>query len=343
MPHRSRRLPAIPAAALALPVALVLGLTGCTSTDHLDEYNQVTQGDARPAESPAATRVTEGEQVRLDAPVRALVASGDTVAVQYARGDRLVLGEVRGTRWTQRAAVTLPAGAGDATPGPDGSVLVPFPDGVVVVAADGGERRVTGTGPVSAAAVLPDGRLLTGTTEGVVTVRDADGTKRSEIPGLRSVDQLVTARDGSVSALSRPDTVFASIDPGSREAGPLLRAGKAGGRAAPLGAASAVVSDTTGDALLVYSTSPVRLNQMFPVPDAPWAVSDDPTRGVVWTTSTGTNRLLAYDLRDGEGTRRAELDTVRQPDSLAVTASGTVVVGSAAEGVLHLVTPALAG
>ena len=108
-----------------------------------------------------------------------------------------------------------------------------------------------------------------------------------------------------------------------------------------LGESSLVASDTVGGTMLVYSTSPVRLHQQFPVAAAPWAVAADPSRSVVWVSSTGTNTVQAYDLGDGIGVLLAEIPTVRQPDSLAVTASGTVVVGSADGAGLHLIDPTL--
>ena len=332
--HRTRALTAALLGALAL--------TGCTTTDHLDEYNEVKQGDARPAVAPPASAVTEGRTVDVDGPVRAMVASGDGVAVQLADRDRLLWGRVTGTEWVPGPVVDLPAGAGDAAPGIDGGVVVPYGDGFVLVDPRGETRRVDGLGAVTAVAQLRDGRVATADPSGTVTIRAADGSAEHEVPGLSAVDQLVVARDGSLSALSRPDTVFASIDPRGPEAGPKLRAGRGAGRAAVYSGDSTIVSDTVGDALLVYSTSPVSLHQMFPVPHAPWAVADDPTRSVVWVTSTGSNRVLAYDLRDGQGVERADVATVRQPDSMVVTDSGTLVVASATDGVLHLLTPTLA-
>lgn len=70
-------------------------------------------------------------------------------------------------------------------------------------------------------------------------------------------------------------------------------------------------------------------------------MAEDPTRQVVWVASTGTNTIQAYDLGDGVGILRADIPTVRQPDSLAVTESGTVVVGSADGAGLHLLRPTL--
>ena len=339
MNRRVLRRSGVPAALLALVVAL----SACSSaTSQLDE-EQVAQGNAVPAESPQVFEPEGGELVSVPGSVRALVASGDRVAAQVQSPPALEIGRVEGTRWIPEDTVDLPADAGTATGGDDGSIVVPYADGVVVVSPDGDSRQVSGLGPVSAAAVTPEGKLITGTVDGEVVVRDAEGVEESRVAGLTSIDVLSVARDGSITALSRSDTVIASIDPTENGAGPLLRAGRGAGMLGDFGEGSLVASDTVGSTLMVYSTSPVRLHQQFPVAAAPWAVAEDPSTSVVWVTSTGTNTVQAYDLRDGIGVLVAEIPTVRQPDALAVTDSGIVVVGSADGAGLHLIDPTLTG
>lgn len=333
VPIRTRRRSALP----AVLVALALGLTGCSQANsQLDEYAEIDHGHAQPAEAPGGADPVQGEVVEVEGAVRALVATGDRVAAQVDGPPRLEIGRVEGTGWTSERTVELPSDPGTASTAHDGTILVPYGDGLVVVPPSGPERTLTGLGPVTAAALTEDGRILTGTDDGEVVVRDAEGVEQHRVEGLESVDRISVARDGSVSALSRPDTVIASIDLDADRAGPLLRAGKGAGMLSRFGAESVVASDTVGDTMLVYSTSPVRLHQMFPVPDAPWALAEDPSSGLVWVTSTGTNTVQAYDLGDGLGRSRADVPTVRQPDSLAVTGSGTVVVGSADGAGLHL-------
>ncbi len=338
MTLRVRRRSTLP----AVLVAVAVSLTGCSqTTSHLDEYNELQQGNAAPAVAPPADDPTVGDVVPVPGAVRALVGSGDRVAAHLADPPRLVLGVVEGTRWTEDRTVDLPVDSGVASAGHDGTVLIPFGDGLVVVPPFGTERRLTGLGGVTSAAGLADGRLLTGSSDGTVTVREPDGRELHQVRGLASVDRLTVASDGSVTALSRPDTTIASIDLGEDTAGPILRVGKGAGMVTEFSGDAVVASDTVGGALLVYSTSPVRLHQMFPVAEAPWAVSEDVSRGVVWVASTGTNTLQAYDFGDGLGSRRAEVGTVRQPDALVVTDSGTVVVGSADGSGLHLLRPTL--
>lgn len=336
VPLRAHRRSALPAAL----IALALGLGGCSpAADQLQERNAIDHGHAQPAQSPPAADVTEGEVVELDGDIRVLLASGEQVTAQLESPPRLETGTVDGAAWTPERTVELPESAGTAWGATDGTVLVPHDDGLVVVPPEGPERDLTGLGPVTAAALTDDGRILTGDDDGDVVVRDADGVEQHRVPGLQAVDRISVSRDGSVSALSRPDTVLGSVSLEEDEAGPLLRAGRGAGMLAPYGAGSVVVSDTVGDALLVYSTSPVRLHQMFPVAGSPWAVAEDTTRELAWVTSTAENRVQAYDLRDGLGDKRFDVATVRQPDALAVTDSGTVVVGSAAGEGLHLLRP----
>lgn len=339
MPLRNPRHYALPAAL----VAAAIGLSACSpATGGPEEGAVIAQGNATPAESPRDADPQDGQVIPVPGSVRALLAAGDRVVAQVDGPPALEIGRVEGTEWTPEDSVELPEDAGTATVGPEGTVVVPHGDGVVLVSPGGEVRELGGLGPVTAAALTADGRILTGTTEGDVVVRDADGAEQRRISGLTSVDRISVARDGSVTALSRPDTVIASIDLSEDRAGPLLRAGAGAGMLDEVGERSVVASDTVGDTLLVFSTSPVRLHQQFPVASAPWAVAEDVSRGVVWVTSTGTNSVQAYDLGDGIGVRRAHIDTVRQPDSLAVTDSGTVVVGSADGAGLHLISPELA-
>lgn len=337
MNRRVLRRSGVPATLLAL----VVGLSACSSATSQLEEDQLAQGGAIPAESPQVFEPEGGRVVSSPGSVRALVAVGDRVAAQLQSPPSLEIGRVEGTRWIAEDTVELPADAGTATSGDDGSIVVPYPDGVVVVSPEGESRRVSGLGPVSAVAVTAEGKLITGTDEGEVAVRDSEGVEENRLGGLTSVDVLSVAPDGSITALSRPDTVIASIDPTEAVAGPLLRAGRGAGMMGDLGDGSLLATDTVGSTLLVYSTSPVRLHQQFPVAAAPWAVAQDRSRSVVWVTSTGTNTLQAYDLGDGIGVLVAQIPTVRQPEALAVTASGTVVVGSADGAGLHLIEPTL--
>ena len=338
MTRRVLRRSGVPVALLAL----VVGLSGCSSaSDQLDE-TQLAQGNAAPAESPQVYEPEGGEVVSVPGTVRALVAVGDRVAAQTTSPSTLEIGRVEGTRWIPEETVELPDDVGAATAGDDGSIVVPFADGVVLVTPEGESRTLSGLGPVSAAAVTPEGDLITGTETGEVVFRDAEGVEKSRLAGLTTVSEIAVAPDGSVTALSRPDTVVASVDPAEEVAGPLLRAGRGAGMIGDLGEGSLVASDTVGGTLLVYSTSPVRLHQQFPVAPAPWAVAQDSSSdSIVWVTSTATNTVQAYDLGDGIGVLRADIPTVRQPDALAVTESGTVVVGSGDGAGLHLIRPTL--
>ena len=249
MNRRVLRRSGVPAALLAL----VVGLSACSSATSQLEEGQLAQGNAVPAESPQVFEPEGGELVPVPGSVRALVAVGDRVAAQLTMPSSLEIGRVEGTGWVPEVTVELPDDAGVATAGDDGTIVVPYDDGVVVVSPDGDSRRVSGLGPVTAAAVTPDGKLITGTAEGEVVIRDGEGTEQNRVAGLTTVDAINVARDGSITALSRPDTVIASIDPTQTQAGPLLRAGRGAGMLGDFSEGSLIASDTVGGTLLVYS------------------------------------------------------------------------------------------
>ena len=322
--------------------ATVLFATGC-ATSHLEEFNEVIMGGAAPADSPDAPPPEDGDVIEIDGDVASLTSlGGDRLAVGLEAPPRLLVGEITPDGdWDESTSIELPESAGLVGRADDGSVAVPFDDGVVLVSGDGEERTIPGLGVVTAAIELDDGRILTGDEEGAVTVRAADGEELNSLTGLEAVDQFVVG-DGEVLAVSRVDTTVAHIDPDGDFADPILRAGKAAGLASADPSGAAAVSDSTGDAVMVFDIDPLRMHQWFPVAATPWGVATDFAEGMLWVTTTEDNRILGYDLSSGLGEQRADVQTVAQPNSVVVTESGTLVVGSAAGGGLHVVTPELA-
>lgn len=323
-------------------LATVLVASGC-ATSHLEEFNEVEMGNATPADSPAFPGTEEGTVVDVGGNVVSLTPlGGDDVAAKLDSPPRLQIGEVSpGGEWDETASVDLPESTGPVGRGSDGSVAIPVRDGVLLVSGDGEERTVSGLGDVTAAVELDDGRIVTGDEEGTVTVRDSGGVELNVLTGMEAIDQIVVA-DGDIMAVSRVDTTVSYIDPEGDFAGPILRAGKAAGLAYADPAGFAAVSDSTGDAVMVFNVEPLRMHQWFPVPSTPWGVATDGEERMLWVTTTEDNRLLGYDLGSGLGEQRADVQTVSQPNSVVVTESGTTVVGSAAGDGLHVVTPDLA-
>jgi DNA-binding beta-propeller fold protein YncE len=103
----------------------------------------------------------------------------------------------------------------------------------------------------------------------------------------------------------------------------------------------AYVSDTQGDAILVYrlGVRPTRAARVA-VSGTPYGLALDAPRNRLWATLTKTNELVEFTITDGELTRRARYPTVRQPNSVAVDPrTGTVYVAGAAGGQVQILTP----
>lgn len=332
--HRARAWSRVAVAAVAM---VGVGAAGCSSS-HLVDDEAAPMGGAQPQEitqsgSPA------GQIEDLGAPVLGVVPMDDgVVAAQLDDPPRLVFGTIGRSGFEKKAEAELPAGSLPAECAGD-DVLVPGSAGLRLVDEAGNVEAVGDTGPVTAAARLDDGRFLTGQDDGTIAVRGADGAEEKRLQSLASIDQIVPS--GSVGlAISRADTTVATVNPDSGEIGPVLRPGKAVANAtAPVDGWSAV-TDTTGGALIVLNVDPLRTHQMFPVGKAPWAAAVAPGTSIVWVALSGENRIAAYDISSGHGEEVASVPSVSSPHSLAVTADGIVVVGSAAGEGLQIVPPA---
>lgn len=321
---------------VALTGAVVLGASGC-ATSHLEEFNSVEMGNATPEILPTETDPA-GQVTDLDSPVVGAVSlDDDGVALQLSDPDRVEFGHVSGGEFVSDEQVELPADALPIVASSEG-VLVGSSEGLGRATADGGYEAIGDTGPVTAVAELEDGRILSGHDDGTVAVRSADGGENARLESLEGIDQL--AASGNVGfAVSRADTTVANVYPDSNEIGPVLRPGKAAGVAATTDDGWAAVSDTTGNALMIFDADPLRLHQMFPVGKAPWAVATVPGTSIVWVALSGENRVVAIDISSGEGREVAAFDTVSAPHSLSVAEGGSLVIGSADGSGVQIISP----
>lgn len=102
------------------------------------------------------------------------------------------------------------------------------------------------------------------------------------------------------------------------------------------------VTDTRGDAVLVYQTRP-DLEQVARVSlpgGSPYGIAVDTQHERLWVTLTAKNRLIEFDLGSGVPRPVASYPTVRQPNSVTVNpATGRVFVAGRTDGVLQMIDP----
>jgi len=174
-----------------------------------------------------------------------------------------------------------------------------------------------------------DGTLVLGTSDGVV-LRVSGSAVQARTTGFSRVDQLVTQGD-AVIVLDRGQTSVTELNADGTGTAQALRAGSGATVMAADAAGRVLVTDTRGDGLLVFGTSPLLLRQQAPVRGAPYGVVGSPK--LAWVSETATNSVVGYDLSTGIPVEKVRYRTVQQPNVLAFddhTGTLFVVSGSGA-------------
>jgi DNA-binding beta-propeller fold protein YncE len=322
-------------AAIAVAVG-VLG--GCASPA------PVIGSAAEPAEAPAPSRPPAGALVPVGALAEGVVADAATGTVAVAVQDpyRLVL--LDRTTGAVRAEVPLPghvrhlqlAAAGGPVLVPveesDELVRVGLPDGRVV------GRAPTGDFPHDATATATGLVFVANEFGGTVSVLDGDRTvtvfdEPAQPGGIAAAGDVVGLIDVAAATLTFYDAIapvrLARLPAGN---GPTHVIADRRGRLA--------VTDTRGDALLIYDPAGPRLLSTTPLPGRPYALAYDPNRDRLWVTLTDRNELVGLDMGSGTPIEAVRAPTVRQPNSVGVDSStGRVFVASRTDGTVQLFDP----
>lgn len=263
------------------------------------------------------------------------------VAVGLRDPDEIALLDGATGRVVQRVPVPGPP-RHLALAGPGGPLLVPAETAneLVQVRLRGGAKRTTAVNQQPHDATFAAGRTWVGDERSdTVTVLEGDRqVKRFRV--ARQPGGLAPADDGrTVAVVAVRDRVLELFD-----ARTYRRLGKVNAGVGPThvvsdGRETLYVTDTAGDALLVFRTEPeLRLVRRLAMRTSPYGIAIDTRRNRLFVTLTGTNRLIK--LWTNGPYRVADLPTVRQPDTVAVDErTGRAFVTGRAEGVLQLVDP----
>ena len=163
----------------------------------------------------------------------------------------------------------------------------------------------------------PAGRVV---PLGPASVPDLGAAARSSLgsASVRAPARRIRIDDGAKFAVVRPrERVVELFDAGTNR-----RLARADAGVGPTyGVANGPwlwVTDTQGDALLIFRTRPkLELVRRLFLPGGPYAIALDPEKGRLWVTFTGTNELAELP---GHGRPRElrRFPTVRQPNAVAV-------------------------
>ena len=343
-------------ALIALAAALLV-LAGCASGQSDQDAAKQSNSEKKdtppkkpppapePAEAAPLEKEPAGRMIDIGDSPEGIAADPETglVAVGLRNPDELAL--VDGESGEVLRRVQLPDSARHLQiAGPGGPVLVPaeradslvqvgLPDGDIVgetpvgdfphdAAASGGRIFVANEFG-NTASIIEDGRE----TEKIETPLQPGGVAATPdglvgIVGVRGLTLEVFETD-TLKSLGRID---AGEGPTHVVAGPENRF---------------YVTDTRGDAVLVYGARPEleQLNRVS-LPGSPYGMAIDPERNHLWVTLTATNRVVQYALESGGLREIASYPTVRRPKSVTVNpATGRVFIAGGADGELQILDP----
>ncbi len=297
---------------------------------------------AEPARAPRADDKPAGQVVRIGGRSEGLAADPRSGVLVVALLDEPALALVDAQSGSVRRRVRLPAAPRHlelAQPG--GPVLVPAEEADALVAVDpsSGAATTTKAGDHPHDATFLDGRAYT-VDEFGATLTEIRGGRRIRAAPVDAQPGGVVAVGDQLGVVSVRAYTFELFDPrtlrgtGSQSAGlgPTHVVSDERGRA--------YITDTRGDALIVFATRP-RLKWLARVPlkGAPYGIAIDAQRDRLWVALSARNQLVELSAGD-RPERLRSLPTVRQPNSVATDPrSGRVFVASAAEDALQLIDP----
>ncbi len=325
------------AATLAGLIAMLALLVGCGSSG--------SEPAAEPADSPATKSDPAGTVIDLPGEAEGVAADPKTgiVAVGIRDPNEVVLvpHPEDGAKAKLRRVKVPASGRHMALAKPGGPILTTaeYKDYLLQISLPAG--RVTKTKVDDfphAVAEAPNGRIFVGDEGGDSLTVVAGHKVVKTLPTPEQPGGVATSGDvvGVVTVAARELTTYDArtlerLDSVGAGVGPTHVVAGAGGRL--------YVTDTQGDAVLVYETRPeLRFVDRINVPGTPYGIAIDNRARELWVTETETNRVVGIALDGNSGSPLASFPTVRQPNTVAVDpASGRVYVAGRAHGELEVI------
>lgn len=295
-------------------LSVVFALSACAQ-----DTSTPDMGNATPAPSPEAADV-DGEVLEIGA-VSDLVVAGDQIAARV--DDELQVGTLDGFR------------AGDVDVEDVTGCMDVTATATTIVVACGDEVRLFGDtedtipAPATTAVVTTTGELITGSDEPQVQVyRDGELIEEFDVAGP-TAELLALPREGredAVLRIDRTETRIQDVRWAEGQQGGALRVGLGVGTMGPGEEDTAVVTDTIGNQILIYTVDDVvRLQQTAPAPESPWAAGWHD--GLAWVASTADNIATGYDVSGGVPVEESAVSTIADVRSMVSTPDGLVLGG----------------
>lgn len=324
----------------AAALLVAAGLAGGCGSGTLSELPPA----AEPARSPALTERPAGRVVAVGREPEGVAVDPVTHRVAVALRDPPALALVDGRTGRVERRVALPGAPrhlGLERPGGPFVVPAETADRLLLVRPGGAVTLDVSTGRYPHDAAAAGGRVFVGDERGDATTVLEGARRVATLRGAIQPGGLAAARGGrAVAVVSVRERVVELYD-----ARTLRRLGRASAGVGPThvvsdGRERLYVTDTAGDALLVFALRPrLRLARRVSLPGSPYGIALDAARRRLWVTLTARNAVAELPAH-GRPHPLRRLPTVRQPDSVAVDpATGRVFVTGRDAGVLQLLDP----
>jgi DNA-binding beta-propeller fold protein YncE len=299
-----------------------------------------------PAEAPSLEKKPAGRVVEVGSAPEGIAADSETGLVAVALRNPNELALIDGGSGETLRNVELPESARHldlAAPG--GPVLVPAEgsDSLVQVSLPDGE--ITSETPVGdfphAAAAVPGGRIFVVNEMASTASIVEDGREIEKIETDLKPGGVAVTDSGLVGVVGVRGLTLEVFDAGTLDSLGSLDAGEGPTHVEAGPENRFYVTDTRGDAVLVYSASPEpKQLDRARLPGSPYGIAIDPERNQLWVTLTAEQRVVQFALEGPTLREIARYPTVRQPNTVAVdTASGRVFVTGKTDGQLQILEP----
>jgi len=339
---------------LVVFAAVLLSSVGCGPKEAAPDRDAEGQGAAQketppapePAESPTLAKEPAGKVVEVGPAPEGIAADPETglVAVALRNPDELAL--VNGESGETVRKVGLPESARHLDlAGPGGPVLVPAEgsDSLVQVGLPEGEilsETQVGDFP-HAAAAAPSGRIFVVNEKASTASIIEDGREIEKIETAFKPGGVAVTDDGLVGIIGVRGLTLEVFEADTLESLGSTDAGEGPTHVRAGSESRFYVTDTRGDAVLVYGArpNPKQLDRVS-LPGSPYGIAIDLRRNQLWVTLTAEQSVVQFALEGRTLREIARYPTVRQPNTVAVDpASGRVFVTGKTDGQLQILEP----
>lgn len=278
-------------------------------------------GAAEPATAPATSAAPAGTAVPVGEGPEGIVFDPTTnlVAVAVRNPDRLLL--LDPDTLAVRRTVSLPGSVRHlqlARAG--GPVLVPAESAnqLVEVSLPGGTTRATDVlkQPHDATAG-GNGDVVVGNEFGKSISIVHNGTVLATVRGLKQPGGVI-GYGNDVAVVDVGAFTLSTYDLTTDRRIAIVGAGKGPTHGVLVSGNRVIVSDTRGDAMLVYRLDPLKQIGRLALPGTPYGLAVDASTATVWVTLTARNQLVGLDVSGAVPRVIARYATVQQPNTVAV-------------------------